>query len=457
MFEGSAAIEDDTPWDAVESVLKIAEEMDMAVTVEAVSALTSWLERKQEHPYDEKFDELYKYVVSRSVKQFSEYSSLFLVTILNEVLPFRGAGFDADPMFRRLVQCAKLYKAKAPNLLVGSGGLLHMGPKSGGRVAYVKVPWIDSGNMSVPYWEAVYTAPNIDIGMVHIYSSTEKIENGQSEWGNVRSYTQFCKDHGRAFIVDEFGLKLSYLRVPDAKGVIEIEATDFLESIGNVLVVDNNEKNSGGLPAMLQFWNLSINAQGYDWFPTYTPKVFDAFEDVFEDQLGYSMPNKKTRKYTFNPWQTKNTVVLHELLQKQYEYPPNFKTERLLGVSGQGIKRVKQVVAEIYVDEEQSVPSSILFRFNLRLRDVTTNRILYRTQNYSSWRQNQVVPMPDTNKNKDKQYAFARLGLDFSENLMDKDNDRFQVEWVDVYMTKFKTNTAVEGYFEIRNLKLITY
>ena len=57
MFEKAASIEDDQPWDAVESVLKIAEEMDMAVTVEAVSALTSWLERKQEEPYDEKFDE----------------------------------------------------------------------------------------------------------------------------------------------------------------------------------------------------------------------------------------------------------------------------------------------------------------------------------------------------------------------------------------------------------------
>ena len=41
MFEGSASIEDDGPWDAVESVLRLGEEMDMAVTVEAVSALTS--------------------------------------------------------------------------------------------------------------------------------------------------------------------------------------------------------------------------------------------------------------------------------------------------------------------------------------------------------------------------------------------------------------------------------
>ena len=109
MFEGAAAIEDDVAWDAVESVLKLAEEMDMAVTVEAVSALTSWLERKEEHPYADKWDEMYDYVIGRSVKQFSSYSSLFLVTVLNEVIPFRGAGFEPDPMFRRLLPCAKLY------------------------------------------------------------------------------------------------------------------------------------------------------------------------------------------------------------------------------------------------------------------------------------------------------------------------------------------------------------
>ena len=459
MFEGAASIEDDPPWDAVESVLKIAEEMDMAVTVEAVSALTSWLQGKQEYPYDEKFDELYEYVISRSVKQFSEYSSLFLVTILNEVLPFRGAGFEPDPMFRRLVQCANLYKKKAPNLLVGSGGLLHMGPKSGGRVTYVKVPWIDNGDMSVPYWEAVYTAPNIDIGMIHIYSSIEKINNQQSEWDNVRTYTKFCKDHGRAFIVDEFGLKIDYVQVPEDKPKAELQATTFLQSVGNVLVGDvkHNNNNMQELPSMLQYWNNSINAQGYDWFPTYTPEVFDTFEEVFEDEVGYMMPNKKTKKYSFSPWQTKNTVIINKLFQKEYEYPPNFKAEKLLSVSGKNTKRVKQIVAEIFVDPTRSVPTNILFRFHVRIRDNTTNRTFYKTQNYSSWRQNQVVPMPNTNKNKDKQYAFARFGLDFSENLIDREQDRYQVEWVDVYMTKFNTNTTLKGFFEIRNLKLITY
>lgn len=458
MFEGAANIEDDTPWDAVETVLKLAEEMEMAVTVEAVSSLTSWLERKNEHPYKEKFDELYDYVISRSVKQFAGYSSLFLVTILNEVLPFRGAGFEADPMFRRLLKSAELYKKKAPDLLVGSGGLLHMGPASGGRVTYVQVPWIENGNKTVPYWKAVYTAPNVDIGMIHIYSSTDKIQNGKSEWSNVRDYTAFCQKKGRAFIVDEFGLKIDYVQVPEDKPKAELQAIQFLQTIGVELTDPSSihYPNIEGLPSMLQYWNHSINAQGYDWYPTYSPEVFDTFEEVFED-IGYSMPNKKTRKYSFHPWVTWKAVVLQELFKKEYEYPPNFKAEKLLSVSAKETKRVKQIVAEVFVDPTKSVPSSILFRFQIRIRDLTTNRLLYRTQNFSSWRQNQVVPMLDTNKKKEKQYVFARLGKDFSENLVDKDEDRFQVEWVDVYMTKFVTNTSSKGAFEIRNLKLLTY
>ena len=459
MFEGSASIEDDAPWDAVEGVLKLAEEMDMAVTVEAVSALTSWLERKNEHPYEEKFDELYEYVISRSVKQFSQYTSLFLVTILNEVLPFRGAGFDPDGMFRRLLKCAELYKQKDRNLLVGSGGLLHMGRKSGGRVTYVRVPWIDEGEKLVRYWEAVYTAPNIDIGMIHIYSSTKKINNQESEWNNVRQYTEFCRENGRAFIVDEFGLKIDYVKVPGDKPKAEKQAIEFLEAIGRELTDPSSVhvSNIDGLPSMLQYWNHSINAQGYDWFPTYSPKVFDTFEDVFEDVVGYSMPNRKTKKYSFIPWKTRKTVVLQDLFKKDYEYPPNFKAEKLIGISGEKTQRVAPIVAEIFVDPTKSVPTSIVFRFQIRIRDLNTNRVLYRVQNFSSWRQNQVVPMPDTDRVKDKQYAFARLGLDFSENLMDKSEDRFQLEWVDVYMTKFQTNTVLKGSFEIRNLKLLTY
>ena len=460
IFEGAASIEEDAAWDAVESVLKLGEEMDMAVTVEVVSALISWLERKNEHPYEEKWDGLFKYVISRSVKQFSQYTSLFLVTILNEILPFRGAGFEPEPMFRRLTLSAALYKKKDPYLLVGSGGLLHMGSKSGGRVTYVKVPWIDNGEKSVPYWEGVYSAPNVDIGMLHIYSSTDKINNNQSEWDNVKYYNNFCNEgYGRAFIVDEFGLKLSFVKTPEEKPIAEKEAKQFLKAIGKVLQkLQSVENNVSELPSMLQYWNLSLNSQGYDWYPLYLTEAFQSFEDVFEDEVGYSMPNKKTRKYSFNPWQTKNTVALQkDSLKVDYEYPPNFKAEKILSVSGMNTKKVKQVVAEVFVDPKRSVPTNILFRFQLKIRDLTTNRLLFRTQDFSSWRQNQVIPMPETDKNKEKQYIFARLGLDFSENLIDRDDDKFQVEWVDIYLVKFKTNTTLKGRFEIKDLKLITY
>jgi hypothetical protein len=451
MFEGAAAIEDDVPWDAVESILKLAEEMDMAVTVEAVSALTSWLERKDEHAYDEKWDELYEYVIGRSVKQFSSYSSLFLVTVLNEVIPFRGVGFEPEPMFRRLLQCAKLYKKKAPTLLVGSGGLLHMGKESGGRVPYVKVPWLEDGSVSVPYWQGVYTAPNVDVDMLHIYSTVEKILDSKSEWSNVVDYTSFCKKNGRAFIVDEFGLKLDFVTIPKDKPKTEQQAKLFLQAVSSTL----RGNGIGDLPQVLQYWNHSINAQGYDWFPTYTPEVFDTFEEEFED-VGYFMPNRKTRKYSFNPWQIRNVVVLHERFGKEYEYPPNFKVEKVLSVSGKETKQVKHVVAEVFVDPTKSVPTNMLFRFQLKVRELNTNRVFTKVQKVDSWRQNQVVPMPEQNKPRDKQYIFARLALDFNENLM-KDDNPFQIERVDVYMVKFKTNTTLKGYYVIRNLKFITF
>lgn len=456
MFEGITSVEnilqDDKPWEAVESVLKLGVEMDMAVTVEVVSALLTWIDRKNENPYSEEFDELFDYVIRRSVSQFSEYSSLFLVTILNEVLPYRSAGFQSDQMFRRLLKSADLYKTLAPTLLIGSGGLLHMGIKSGGIVSFVKVPWLEN---PVPYWEAVYTAPNIDICMLHIYSTVEKITNNNSEWSNVKDYTRFCRINKRAFIVDEFGLKLSYVKYPEDKTIAVNEANVFLKAIGNVLTnLQSTENNIDDLPSMLQYWNLSINAQGYDWYPTYTPEVFDTFEEIFEDDIGYQMMSKKTRKYSFNPWRKSNAIILQQVFSKEYEYDSNFKTEKILSVSVANVKNVKQVCAEIFVDPKVNIPNNILFRFNLKIRDLDTGRLLYRQQDFSSWRQNQIVPVVDTDNIKQKQYIFARLNQDFNENLF---GDNFEIEWVDVVLTKFVTPFSTRGSFQIRDLKLLIY
>jgi hypothetical protein len=448
IFEGCSDIELDEPWNRVESVLKIGEEFDLAVTVEVCSSLISWLETKQEDPYDEKWDDLFAYVIERSVDQFSEYTSLFLVTILNEVLPYRGAGFEPDPLFRRMAICANMYKSLNAQLLVGSGGLLHLSRKSGGRPASVTVPWIGNGNTKVPYWEAAYTCPSVDIGMIHIYSSTAKILDNQSEWDNCEKYTQFCKDNQRAFICDEFGLKLETVTKPKERDAVQKQGIAFLEAIGTILSPQTLR------PSMCQMWNLSPNAQGYDWWPEYTPQLFsDGFEDVFEETLDYPMPNRRVKQYTFKPW-GKKSVLLSESNSCKYDFPAGYKSTKLVSLSGRNTEGVKQVVAEISMPLNANVPGSITFRFSLKLRDMRTNRVVFRVQTFSSIRQNLVVPCPDVTKPKDKQYIYARLSRDFSENL-NTPEEQYKVEWVDLHAVKFRTGNPVEGTFEIKNLKLL--
>ena len=387
-FEGKEEYDDDSAWSSIESVLKLADEMDFAVTVETISSGLSWLQRKGHTGYEPEFDDMFKYIVNRTIEQFENYQSLFAVTILNEVLPFPGAGFEWDPMSRRMQMCSNAFKKKCPELIIGSGGLLHMGPKSGGRVAMVNCDWIDNGEKKVPYWEAVYSYPKIDMGMIHIYSTIEKINEGNSEWTEVKKYVQYCLkcEKSKPFIIDEYGLKIDYISEPKDKKKSEKEGLDFLTTASNALT---------GNPSMVQFWNFNQTSQQYDWWPTYFTALFKGFH-FWKDKVNKLIP----RNYIlYDNWDKNDRIYLLNILKTiDYDLPTSFKVIKLLSVSGNGLpiglkKNQVQFVGSNYImNENLNVPSSMVVKYKLRLVHKTTGKKKILIQNSTSWRQNFIIP-----------------------------------------------------------------
>jgi len=269
-------------WSLLKDALDIAQRYGVGLTIELGSSLVTYLERKNENPYAEKWDTLFDDVFKKGCLLFSSHPALFCFSVINEFGPYQKPQTYFDAVFRRLRLSGQLIKKYSENkILVASGGILHLSDKSGGEPGHVFCEWIHDGKKRVPYWQGVYSCPSIDFNMIHIYSTINKINDGESEWSNFTKYHDFSRLHNKPIIVDEFGLKLPKY----STDLVTKKGLRFLNSIEGVLKNMPMAKR----PPIIQIWNFKPTSQGFDWWPEYSyhhplfQKIKEMSQDIFRN------------------------------------------------------------------------------------------------------------------------------------------------------------------------------
>ncbi|KAI3643295.1 hypothetical protein MP228_012850 [Amoeboaphelidium protococcarum] len=197
------ALWSDYIWRPLDSLIYQASLLDTRVTVE-LSGLANWMENVQLDPFSATnyylWDQLVDFVGNRtntySGIKYTEDPTILMFTVLGEVQPSPRS--KQAPIFALLQRVAARLRSLDKKHLIGSGGLLHMSSFSG-------------YNDPVTYWKTIYSDPNVDVCMIHVYQDPNKVllSNGafaKSEWDNLATYASFCRDLGKPFVVDEFGL-----------------------------------------------------------------------------------------------------------------------------------------------------------------------------------------------------------------------------------------------------------
>ena len=438
-------------WDTVEQALKLGEKYNVAITVELGSSVISFLERKGENPYDEKWDSLFESVMKKGCEMYGKYSSLFCFTVINEFGPYRKPQAYFDSVFRRLKTTGTLIKHFSNNsILVGSGGLLHLSKKSGGNPPSVFCEWIDNGETKRPYWEGVYSCPSVDFNMIHIYASTiEKIENDETEWSNLNHYYDFSAQYGKPMIVDEFGHKLA-MDVP--QGQIIKEGKRFLGAVDGAL----SRLEEGKVPPIIKFWNLNSTSQGFDWWPEFDgnkplfnimktmrrryfstpdsginlkPKVFqlDTTERVLDNThtlVEYTCPQKKLTKKT--------------IYNKVYEEGVDLDNEKYQGICG-------TISSKIPYDNNR-----LTGRFYLLVENKETKKTKFILQGWETMKQNDIIPT----YNKNELFADFTFG-DFREfGKTGKLAKKYLLKGVKIILVCGVPENEVKGAFGLTNIRL---
>lgn len=193
----------------------------MHVTLE-LSGLANWMVAANMDPYDPinyprmsnhqksylmklVWDTLVDFATSRVNTvhgiSYTDDSTILLISVLGEVVPAtRTIQANVQKLLSRV---AARIRSNDPNHLIGSGGLLHISPYSG-------------YNDPNPYWQGLFSDVNVDVCMIHVYQTPSKVLPNstypytvpESEWTNLPKYSAFCKNIGKPFIVDEFGLQM---------------------------------------------------------------------------------------------------------------------------------------------------------------------------------------------------------------------------------------------------------
>ena len=438
-------------WTSVKHALELGEKYNVGITVELSSSVISFLEKKGENAYDEKWDALFESVMKKGCEMYGKYSSLFCFTVINEFGPYGKSQAYFDSVFRRLKTTATLIKHFSNNsILVGSGGLLHLSDKSGGETQPVFCEWLDDGKTKRAYWEGIYSCPVIDFNMIHIYASTiEKIENDETEWANLNQYHDFSAHYGKPMIVDEFGHKLP---TNSRQQQIVIQGKRFLNAVDEAL----SRLEDGKVPPIIKIWNLNSSSQGFDWWPEFSANktLFSIIKRMRKKY--FSTPNSGI---SFNPkvFQLDKTEKLlddtHTLVE--YTCPLNTLTQKIIynKVFVEGIDLDNEKYHGICASISSMIPYNnynLTARIYLLVQNKQTQEVKFVLQSWSSNKQNDIIP----NYNKNEIFADFTFGdiIEFGNSGALTKN--YLLKGVKIVLICEKPKKEVKGAFTLTNIRL---
>lgn len=424
-------------WSKVKGLLQLGKKYKVGIIVEVVGALLSWYEKQGKNAFLPEYDHIFEDVIKKACRLFKSFtsSSLFCFTVMNEFGPYQKNQQFFNFVYRRLQLNVALIKKYSDNsILIGSGGLLHLSDKSGGLPKpFVTCPWISHGKTKQAYWEGIYSHPDIDFNMIHIYSPTKKILENNSEWSNLQYYVEYSHARNKPFVVDEFGHKLTS-EDPTKEG------NAFLNAVEQQL----EKIPCQSLPSFICQWNFSVNSSGFDWWPEYNKhkSFFKAFKQLrttyFPSDDGVKpRPNtfqliKKVQNIDIEEVVFSRTIPAKKLskyfiLKHQFEEPlPLDKHEGLC----------------CSVSKIEKDAFNLSIRFHLVLLNTLTNERKNYMQVWGSLDQNKLIPCLKKNetfidftygdivlKGNRKMYVVKELGIELiaqpptSLDLMFKLND----------------------------------
>lgn len=226
-------------WQRIDLLLDVARQENIKVILD-FSTLTYETGRFAKPPFDvtdpANFDRLkpiYQRVPNRvnsiNGRVYKNDPTILGYSILGEIVPF-GLNYKADHTvdlanesrdvnnYLAFIHAAAAeLKRNDPNHLVNAGGLLHVSPDGPVRDA--------SGR---PYWQTLWSDPNIDFASVHIYPNLDDdLKKAKlplappypstlpvGEWKNLAIYKNYADKIGKPFMVEEWGLSLDR-RLPE--------------------------------------------------------------------------------------------------------------------------------------------------------------------------------------------------------------------------------------------------
>lgn len=467
MFEGYSGTNplNAPSWRTVKTMLQIGKKYNVGITVEVGSALLSWLERQGLDPYDKKYDEMFDGVLRKACRMYGRFttSSLFCFTVMNEFGPYRKSQEFYDSVYRRMQLSAALIKKYGKNrILVGSGGLLHLSRKSGGLPRpFPTCPWINNGETNQVYWEGVYTCPNVDFNMIHIYAnSIQVIESDDSEWSNLEFYYDFSSKHGKPFVVDEFGMRLKTLEEAGGSAApIIAEGTAFLRAVQRQLVKVPKEK----VPPIIEFWNLNSTSIGFDWWPesNYHRQIFQKdFQEM--EKAFFACPGNGGVKFNCPTFQLRNTQTVLAPLPTGHKTEYAFTKEKLgrqLFYSTEFDSPVSLTCSDgICFTITSKIPNDqfkLKIRFHLGLQEADNpnnkKRVL---QSWNSLKQNDIIPHSTTKKN--EMFVDFVWGDIQEFGSLGKLKEKFQLRSLSLELICLMPKENVVGNLTIKNIRLAT-
>jgi hypothetical protein len=448
-------------WKSVKTMLQIGKKYNVGITVEVGSALISWLERQNKNPYDEEFDKMFEDVIKKACKMYRRFatSSLFAFTIINESGPYKKKQEHFDSLFRRMQLSAALIKEHGKNeILVGSGGLLHLSQKSGGiPKPFPSCPWINNGETKQVYWKGVYTCPGVDFNMIHIYAnSIATIESNNSEWSNLESYYNFCSQHGKPLIVDEFGMKLQSRDEVKNVAQITVEGISFLRAIQKQLAKIPIEK----VPPIIEFWNLNSTCGGFDWWPesSYHNSLFvKEFQDLKKLFFASSEKDVDFNPKTFQLEKTQKVIALDSTLHIESYH---FKAKKL-GKQNIYVKEFSEPISLLASDGicfsiTNKIPEdhfNMKIRFHLGLQStLQPNEKKKVSQSWNSLKQNDIIPTSQKNE-MFVDFSWGDIQEFGSEGLR---KGHFVMESIRLELICLSPKNDTSGNLTIKNIRLAT-
>jgi len=219
---------DTTRWQKVDNFIATAKQNNFKVLLD-LSTYRNLLKKNQINPYTYDWQPFLKFVTSRvntaNGQVYGNDSTIALVSLAGEVDPpgsVSYVGFTVttqnitDFYTRTLAQ----WKTLTPNILINTGGLLHLNGNSG----------ID--------WQTIFALTSDEVCSIHNYSAGDS----NVTTPNIATY---CQAHGKPWVTEEFGFSQT---LGDST-----RATDF-----QTMYDLQQQHNAAGVA----FWNLGLEVVG---------------------------------------------------------------------------------------------------------------------------------------------------------------------------------------------------